>query len=301
MAALTLLASAKINLDLRIVGRRADGFHELRTIFQSLALHDVLTVRAARGPFRLEGVAPGLPLDRSNLAWRAAEAAWHAAGNRGRVRGVTIALEKHVPAAAGLGGGSSDAASTLVAVNRVLRLGLSPADLHRLAAGLGSDVPFFLLGGTALGLGRGEDLYPLPDLPPHHVVLVRPPFGVNTADAYRWFSDLSDLGSDSGQSQRGQTLTLPWRAAGLRLQNDLEAAVLPRHPKIAGARRALLRRGAVAALMAGSGSTVFGLFQTADAARTAAAALARPGWTVIVTRTLTRQAHVRRLSGLVSR
>src|SRR5436190_3731376 len=229
---LTVLATAKINLDLRIVGRRPDGFHELRTIFQSLALHDVLTVRAARGPFRLEGSAPGVPLDRSNLVWRAAAAAWEAAGKRGPVQGVTIALEKRVPVAAGLGGGSSDAAAALMGVNRVLRLGLTAGDLHRVAAELGSDVPFFLVGGTALGLGRGEDLFPLPDVPPHHVVLARPPFGVNTADAYRWFSEAgqaelrpktkrgqTQLGlTQRGLTQTGQSLALPWKADGLALR-----------------------------------------------------------------------------------
>jgi len=300
---LTVLASAKINLDLRVVGRRPDGFHELRTIFQSLALHDVLTVRSARGPFRLEGSAPGVPLDRSNLVWRAAAAAWEAAGKRGPVQGVTIALEKRVPAAAGLGGGSSDAAATLVGVNQVLRLGLGAGELHRVAAGLGSDVPFFLVGGTALGLGRGEDLYPLPDLPAHHVVLVRPPFGVNTADAYRWYQEETQGGltqrglTQRGLTQTGQTLALPWKAAGLPLENDLEAAVLARHEEIGAAREALLRKGAVAALMAGSGSTVFGLFEESTRARKAAAALARPGWTVIVTRTLGRAACLRRLAG----
>src|SRR3954452_25250164 len=138
----TLQASAKINLDLRIVGGRPDGFHELRTVFQTLALADVLTIRSTRGPFRLAGSAPGVPLDRRNRAWRAAAAAWRAAGERGPVRGLSIALEKRIPAAAGLGGGSSDAAATVLGVTRVLGLGLGPAELHRAAVSLGADVPF---------------------------------------------------------------------------------------------------------------------------------------------------------------
>jgi 4-diphosphocytidyl-2-C-methyl-D-erythritol kinase len=310
---LTVCASAKVNLDLRILARRSDGFHELRTIFQSLALHDRITIRGSRGAFRLECDAPGVPLDSTNLVWRAAEAAWHAAGRRGRVRGLAIRLEKRIPAAAGLGGGSSDAAATLVGVNRALRLGLGRAELLGAAAALGSDVPFFLVGGTALGLGRGEEVFPLPDVPALHVVLVRPPFGVSTADAYRWFAapargTRGQRGLSPGRGlspSRGQTPTggetpvrripVPWRPEGLVLVNDLEQAVLPRHPEIAGARRALLRRGALAALMAGSGSTVFGLFIDRGAAASAAEALRAPGWTVLVTRTLGRTAYQRRL------
>jgi 4-diphosphocytidyl-2-C-methyl-D-erythritol kinase len=312
---LVVRASAKINLSLRIAGRRPDGFHDLRTVFQTLALADLITVRRTRGPVRLEGTAPGVPLDRSNLVWRAAAALWRAAGERGPVRGVSIALDKRIPAAAGLGGGSSDAAATLVGVNRVLGLGLGPGELHETAVSLGSDVPFFLVGGTALGLGRGEDLYPLPDVPRLYVVLARPSFGVSTADADRWYADSANVGqppagrnaardrriSNRGQTQLGQTLNVPWRADPLDLVNDLERAVLPRYPPIEAARRALLRHGARAALMAGSGSTVFGLFDDPRQARVAATALARPEWTVRITRTLTRSAHQRRLAGAAPR
>ena len=300
----TLKASAKINLDLRIVGRRPDGFHELRTVFQTLALADVLTIRRARGPLRLEGSALGVPLDRSNLVWRAAAAAWRAAGERGPVRGVSIALEKRIPAAAGLGGGSSDAAATLVGVNRVLGLGLGPAELHRAAVSLGADVPFFLVGGTALGLGRGEDLFPLFDISPLHVVLVRPDFGVSTAAAYRWYAETANRGRVDFLKMSPHlekihptpNLPLRWRAEGLALANDLERAVFPRHPQIAAAKRSLLRHGAVAALMAGSGSTVFGLFDDRGRADAARRALSRPGRTVWITRTLGRAAHKRRLA-----
>jgi 4-diphosphocytidyl-2-C-methyl-D-erythritol kinase len=313
---LVLRASAKVNLDLRIVGRRPDGFHELQTVFQSIALADRVVIRRRRGPFTLECDAPGVPVDRTNLVWRAAEAAWKAAKRKGPVRGLAIIIEKRVPAAGGLGGGSSDAAATLAGVDRVLGLGLGSAELHREASALGSDVPFFLLGGTALGLGRGENLYPLPDLPRLHVVLARPDFGVNTADAYRWFSTESSprivtnfslsgskmrksLRSEFGTRPglRSQTLPVPWRADGLSLANDLEAVVLPRHPEILAARERLHRAGAAVALMAGSGSTVFGLFADAGRARAAAEGLARPGWTVMVTRTLGRAAHQRRLEG----
>ena len=187
MRVVEVRAYAKINLDLRIVGRRPDGFHELRTIFQSIALHDTLVVRAVRGVFGITCDMPGVPIDRTNLVWRAADALWKAAGRRGRVRGASIELKKRVPPQAGLGGGSSDAAATLLALNALWRLRLSHDDLHAVAATLGSDVPFFLVGGTALGLGRGEQLYALPDVTPSSIVLVQPPFGVSTADAYRWY------------------------------------------------------------------------------------------------------------------
>jgi 4-diphosphocytidyl-2-C-methyl-D-erythritol kinase len=290
---LVVQASAKVNLDLRIVGRRPDGFHELRTVFQSLALADRLEIRRTRGRFRLECDAPGVPADRTNLVWRAAEAAWRAAKRKGPVSGLTISVEKRIPPAGGLGGGSSDAAATLAGVDRVLGLGLGLDELHRAAATLGSDVPFFLVGGTALGLGRGEDLYPLPDLPALDVVLVRPDFGVNTADAYRWFA--AETGAS--RSLAAQRLGVPWKAGGLALANDLERVVLPRHPGSLAAREQLQRAGAGVALMAGSGSTVFGLFDDRERARAAARRLVRPGWTVVLTRTIGRAAHARRLEG----
>ena len=143
---------------------------------QSIALHDTLVVRAVRGVFGITCDMPGVPIDRTNLVWRAADALWKAAGRRGRVRGASIELKKRVPPQAGLGGGSSDAAATLLALNALWRLRLSPDDLHGVAATLGSDVPFFLVGGTALGLGRGEQLYALPDVTPSSIVLVQPPF-----------------------------------------------------------------------------------------------------------------------------
>jgi 4-diphosphocytidyl-2-C-methyl-D-erythritol kinase len=306
---LTLQASAKVNLDLRIAGRRPDGFHELRSVFQTLAVADRLVIRRTRGPFRIECAAEGVPTGRANLVWRAAQAAWRAARRTGAVTGLTITIDKRIPPAAGLGGGSSDAAATLAGVDRVLGLGLGADDLHRAATTLGSDVPFFLVGGTALGLGRGEDLYPLPDVPPLHVVLVRPPFGVATADAYRWYADDGAAAARQGGPDRSsrsprttgllapQLLPVPWRPDPLALRNDLERVVLPRHPGILAAREWLHRAGAGVALMAGSGSTVFGLFDDAGRARAASRALARPGWTVIATRTLGRAAHLRRLDG----
>lgn len=277
-------AYAKVNLDLRVLGRRPDGYHEIRTIFQSLALHDTLVVRAAHGPFILESDSRDLACDRSNLVWRAAAALWKAAGRRGTVRDVAIHLRKRIPTQAGLGGGSSDAAATLLALHDLWQLRLPAAALVAIAARIGSDVPFFLLGGTALGVGRGEDVYPLPDIGRWAVVLLRPAFGVPTADAYSWLSARAPV----RRLARPVTLPVPWYPGELALRNDLEAPVCRAFPAIGRLSATLRRSGASVTLMAGSGSTVFGLFESAAAARSAAAALQRPGRFVAVTRVLSR-------------
>ena len=180
-------AHAKINLDLRVLGTRPDGFHELRTVFQAIALHDTVACIPREGPFAIECTAAGVPLDRSNLVWRAADALWRALRRDGPVRDVVVRLEKQIPLQAGLGGGSADAAATLVALARAWRVPVRPAQLTDVAATLGADVPFFLSGGTALGLGRGDEIYPLADLPRHWIVLLVPGFGVSTSEAYGWY------------------------------------------------------------------------------------------------------------------
>jgi 4-diphosphocytidyl-2-C-methyl-D-erythritol kinase len=290
MTALVVRAYAKINLSLRIVARREDGFHDLRTIFQSIGLHDTLTFRKIPGPFVVECDAPDVPVDGRNLVWRAAERVWRASGRRGRIGGVRVTIRKRVPAQAGLGGGSSDAAAALVALDALWRARLSSDRLLALAAALGSDVPFFLVGGTALGLGRGEQLFALPPIAATPLVIVRPPCGVATADAYAWFSSSPRHVPAARGSQR---MVVPWSPLPLDMQNDLERAVLPRVPLVADARRRLRRAGASAVLLSGSGSAVFGVFSDANAARRAAAAIARPGWFVRATRTMNAAARPR--------
>ena len=181
-------AFAKINLSLRVLGTRADGYHELRTVFQSIALHDTLVVRRTRGPFALTCSDRGLACDRSNLVWRAAEALWTSARRRGSPTGVSVRVIKRIPRQAGLGGGSSDAAAALRALARVWRA--KESCVRDAAVRLGADVPFFLEGGTVLGLERGDLLFPLIDGPRAWVVLIVPPFGVSTPDAYRWWDEL---------------------------------------------------------------------------------------------------------------
>lgn len=301
MISLAVRAHAKVNLDLRILARRSDGYHDLRTLYQSLSLHDRLTFRARRGPFAIASDDRDMPRDASNLVWRAAQALWTASGGAGGVRGVEVSIDKRIPAQAGLGGGSSDAAATLVALNGLWRAGFDAGDLARLGTTLGADVPYFLVGGTALGLGRGETLYPLPDVPSMGVLVVKPSFGVSTADAYGWYAAEPRPPSDAVQA-----LAVPWYPGPLVVANDLERPVMQQHPELLVIRRALLRARAEVALMSGSGSAVFGLFPTVVAARSAAAGLrsasrgARTGecggWRVIVTRFLARGPYKRSLA-----
>lgn len=296
---LTLPAFAKINLDLRILGVRPDGFHDLKTIFQSLALHDVLTFTPRRGPFAIVCDAPGVPTDERNLVWKAASLLWRTAGPRrgDRPRDMVVELRKRIPAEAGLGGGSADAAVALLGLARAWQIDVDLPTLARLAGHIGSDVPFFLLGGTVLGLGRGDDTYPLVDLPRTSVVIVRPPFGVATAEAYRWFDTERRRPSREGARRPPPAGWPEWAA---NLQNDLEAPVAEHHPPIARIRQSLVEAGAVYAAMSGSGSAVFGLFERAEAAKRTVAHLARPGWLVTATRTLTRAEYARRLHRLLA-
>jgi 4-diphosphocytidyl-2-C-methyl-D-erythritol kinase len=284
-------AFAKINLSLRVLGTRADGYHELRTIFQSIALHDTLTIRRLRGgALRVTCNDPRVPIDRVNLVWRAAEAAWKAGGHRGAPRGVHIDLAKRIPLEAGLGGGSSDAAATLRALARLWRV--DPARVPRIAADLGADVPYFLEGGTALGLERGDVVYPLVDYPHAWVVLVLPPFGVSTANAYAWFDQ--DRRGLASSRKKGSPFSGPLAKKGYGpFFNDLEACVARRHSEIARIVSALRRAGASHAAMSGSGSAVFGLFDSRAVAVRARAALATPARGALVTRTLTRSEYRR--------
>lgn len=291
---LTLPAFAKINLDLRILGVRPDGFHDLRTIFQSLAIHDVLTFVKRPGPFAIECDDKTLPTDRRNLVWKAASLLWRTVGKRqGEIpKDVVVDLRKRVPQEAGLGGGSSDAAVALVGLTRMWGLDVDWPTLCRLASRLGSDVPFFLVGGTSLGLGRGDDISPLADLPRTYVVIVRPQFGVSTIEAYGWYD--SEPRRPVREPVR-KPLPDRWPEWAGSLRNDLEPAVTRHHPTIARIKHALVDAGAAVAAMSGSGSAVFGLFDRLDAARRTAADLSRPGWQVVCTRTLSRAEYALRL------
>lgn len=285
-----LRAHAKINLDLRVGDRRCDGFHDLQTILQSVALHDTLTLRAVEGPCRVRCAAPGVPEGPDNLVWRAAHLLWTASGRRGDPHGVTITVTKRIPVAAGLGGGTADAVAAVRGLCRLWGVSPGPSGLQAVAAEVGADGPFFLVGGTAVGVGRGDAVYPLAELSRHWVVIAVPPRRVSTAAAYGWMD--RDRSARAGLLGVGTARRFPPVAdATLDLSavaNDLERPVARRRPEIRVATRALRAAGALTTAMTGSGSAVFGLFTRRARALDAAGGVRRHGWTVLVTRTVDR-------------
>lgn len=290
---LVLRPSAKVNLMLRVGARRADGFHDIRTLFQSVALADVLRVSVRPGPLALQVRAPGVPADRTNLVWRAAEALWRALDRGGEPRDVHLKLDKQIPPGAGLGGGSADAAAALVALNLLWDGRRTRRDLMRVAAGVGADVPFFLQGGTALGVGRGDEVYPVDDVSRLGIIVVKPSLTVSTADAYRWL-DEDRAAAVAEQAARPREVDVGWPNGPLALVNELQAPVVRRHPVIGEVLAACQQEGTLGAAMTGSGSAVFAVFSEAQTAR-AASRLRRPDWLVLVTRTLSRRETSRRM------
>jgi 4-diphosphocytidyl-2-C-methyl-D-erythritol kinase len=279
-------ACAKINLGLEVLRRREDGYHELRTILQTLEFHDDLTFENAESGIRLTTNWPSLGTGPENLVHRAASVLAEAAGYRG---GALIHLEKRVPPGMGLGGGSSDAATTLVALDRLWGTRASPPDLHRLAASIGMDVPFFLHGGTALAISRGDEVYPLEgqiDLP---IVLILPDFSISTAEAY---GNLRLTNREAGLKLLHFAWSLPEARVELReLVNDLESAAGERFDSIQEYKRLLLDLGASSSMMSGSGSSVFGIFHDEASAESAARSLGLRGVRAIATKTIGGRAY----------
>jgi 4-diphosphocytidyl-2-C-methyl-D-erythritol kinase len=214
-------------------------------------------------------------------------------GRTGDPRDVHVKLDKQIPVAAGLGGGSADAAAALVGLNTVWNARQSRRRLLALAAELGSDVPFFLLGGTAVGLGRGDELYPVDDVGRLGVIVIKPSFGVSTADAYRWLDESRQGGAPAAPARRSE-VEVGWPCGVVGLMNDLQGPVNARHPMIEEIVAACVREGALGASMSGSGSAVFGIFSEATA-RQAVGRLQRPDWLVLLTRTLARREAARRM------
>jgi len=241
---------AKINLDLRVLNRREDGYHDLRTIFQTVSLADTLDIEYSPGPTKIE-INSNFSISR-NIIEKAADSALAAIGKTARIGFV---LKKRIPLGGGLGGGSSNAAAVLLALPALLRKPLKMEQLMELAASLGSDVPFFLMGGTAVGLGRGTELYPLPELRSFPALLITPGIHVSTAEAYRALgrplagADAAPLVNDF------QTPPAAWR-----VENDFEPVVFHQHSHLELIKGKLLKLGARPALMSGSGSTIFGIF-----------------------------------------
>jgi 4-diphosphocytidyl-2-C-methyl-D-erythritol kinase len=366
LAAMTAVVKsfAKINLGLRIGAARADGFHELLTVYQTIGLHDILRVSLERGSgIEIRCADPRVPKDESNTCHRIVDKAMRALKAKGRV---VIDIEKRLPVQGGLGGASANAVAALLALDRVLKKSLRAAERLRIAAEVGSDLPLFLVGGTVLGVGRGEQVYPLEDLPTTACVVVTPEVGVSTPKAFAEWDRLCGAGDPAreswlgtnafghvegsepagrslartGKSTRhhtdsgnvgvpaGAELTLsapsdrmielgrglsawlsesysgaPFRRGRAEnpllalvragIKNDFEQVVFPEYPELSEVKIALERAGAKYASLSGSGSTLYGLFASKEAARAAVTKVRRQGWAAQATVTLTRREYWR--------
>ncbi len=383
----TMRSFAKINLGLRIGAARGDGFHELLTVYQTIGLHDVIRVSLSRGSgIEIHCADPRVPKDESNTCFRMVEKAMRALHARGRV---VIEIEKRLPVQGGMGGASSNAVACLLGLENALRKNLTAAEKLRIAAEVGSDLPLFLVGGTVLGVGRGEQVYPLEDLPAVPCVVVTPELGVSTPKAFAAWDRLCAVGlcgaevlarensslAVSSQNQAGlrpagqPEVAVPTKAEPTELrsarpdqrsgptqaklaqssagklttsgasdrmnelgrglsawlsepysgapsdflarggraenyllalvrtgiENDFERVVFPEYPELSDGKRALLRAGAKYASLSGSGSTLYGLFASREAALTATARLREQGWMAQATLTLPRRAYWRRI------
>ena len=261
-------AYAKVNLTLAVGEKRLNGYHEVVSVMQRVSLHDTLTAEQTREGITLTCSDPALPSGEENLAHRAASLFFRETGIAG---GAALTLEKRIPSQAGLGGGSSDAASALLALRKLYAPALSDTELETMAAALGSDVPFFIRGGTQLATGRGEVLSPLPPLTDGWFVIVKPTESFSTPSMYRRLDNLPPACTPPLPPLQGG---LPALASGLF--NRFEAAI-PAGSAVWDIKARLAAYGALASLLSGSGSAVFGLFDTETAARAAVEAL-RPAW-----------------------
>jgi 4-diphosphocytidyl-2-C-methyl-D-erythritol kinase len=325
----TVRSFAKINLGLRIGALRGDGFHELRTVYQTIALHDIVRVSVGRGSgIEIRCEDSRVPRDESNTCYRIVERAMAVLKARGRV---VIEIEKRLPVQGGLGGASANAVAALLGLERALRKRLSGPERLRIAAEVGSDLPLFLVGGTVLGVGRGEEVYPLPDLPAFPCVVATPDIGVSTPRAFAdwdalfpakltehpvsdrmnefgrvlsaWLSGQSQVKQKSGRAVsgvpvskgRGRAETLLLDLVRTGIENDFERVVFPKYPELCEVKSALERAGAVYASLSGSGSAIFGLFASREAAGRAAARLSKNGIPAAATTTLTRPQYWKKI------
>jgi len=317
---------AKINLGLRIGPPRSDGFHQLLTVYQTIALHDLIRVTVKRGSgIEIRSADSRVPTDDSNTCFRIVDRARAVLGAKGRV---LIEIEKRLPVQGGLGGASANAVATLLALERALKKSLPAAERFRVAAEVGSDLPLFLVGGTTLGTGRGEQVFPLPDLPALPCVVVTPEVGVSTPKAFAAWDRLHSTGDakltalhpsdrmDELGRDLSAWLSMPYSGApsgslksGGRagnpllwlvragIKNDFEEVVFPEYPELREGKRALERVGAEYASLSGSGSTLYGLFASRAAATGGAVKLRKQGWAAQATALLTRRQYWRRMLG----
>jgi 4-diphosphocytidyl-2-C-methyl-D-erythritol kinase len=269
-SAMTLPSFAKINLHLQVVGRRQDGFHDLCTVFQSISLHDTLTIEPD-AEIRMTCSDPNVPVDERNLVYRSAMRM----RNRYQVScGAAIHLEKRIPAPGGLGGGSSNAAITLLALRKLWQIEASLEDLHELGSSLGSDVPFFLYGGTALGMGRGEAIEPIVEFQEKYMVIVSPNVSVATREAFKRLN-LRVLTKQESK-RKLQICRFELESADFRytaFKNDFETTVFAAYPEVERVKHTLLDLGAERAMLSGSGGSVFAIFDKEETRQAAMKAL----------------------------
>jgi 4-diphosphocytidyl-2-C-methyl-D-erythritol kinase len=305
---------AKINLGLYIGARREDGFHDLLTVYQTIGLYDVIRVGVGRGDgIEIRCDDPKVPKDESNTCYRIAKETMSALGAKGRV---VIEIEKRLPVQGGLGGASSNAVAVLLALELALKKSLTAMERLRVAAEVGSDLPLFLAGGTVLGLGRGEQVYPLEDLAVMPCVVVTPSVGVSTPRAFAaWDRKLTRPNASDRIDELGLRLSAwlsenysgaPFRRGRLEnpllklvragIKNDFEEVVFPEYPELSEIKQALVRTGAKYASLSGSGSTLYGLFGSIKMARAAAEKLRKQGWAAQATTTVSRREYWKRLS-----
>jgi 4-diphosphocytidyl-2-C-methyl-D-erythritol kinase len=331
---ITVRSFAKINLGLRIGALRPDGFHELRTIYQTVGLHDIIRVEVGRGSgIEIRCADSRVPKDESNTCYRIVELVMAALKARGRV---VVEIEKRLPVQGGLGGASANAVAALLALERALKKKLPAPERLRIAAEVGSDLPLFLVGGTVLGVGRGEEVYPLPDLPAIACVVATPEIGVSTPKAFAdwdllvargpqltkltlhaasdrmnefgrvlsaWLGSQSQGKRKTGRASSGVPVSKGRGRAGNPLldlvrtgiENDFERVVFPKYPELREVKRVLLRAGAVYASLSGSGSATYGLFASREAAEKAVAGLRKDGISATATTTLTRQQYWKKI------
>ncbi len=293
---ITFRSYAKINLTLDVLGQRADGYHEVRTILQSIALHDHITLERIDEGIAVSCPDQSVPGDEQNIVYRAAALVRERANI---TAGVHISISKRIPVGAGLGGGSSNAAMTLLGLEKLWNLAWSPEERLALGATLGADVPFFLYGGTAIGLGRGSEVYPLPDIRLEHLLIVWPGVPVSTGEIYAAF-DRHWLTKSPRRSNITVSCETAWRAWGYphRLlgraieagagSNDLAEVVGARYPEVNRVMERLRECRTRCVRMSGSGSAVYAVFETNEDLQAAAEALSSEPWRVIQTRTLGR-------------
>ncbi|MBN2284180.1 MAG: 4-(cytidine 5'-diphospho)-2-C-methyl-D-erythritol kinase [Deltaproteobacteria bacterium] len=254
---ITRLAPAKVNLYLKVLGKRADGYHHILTLMQRVGLYDELTFSPGSDGLAVRCPGSELPEDKGNIVHRAARSLFE---HVSRSPGVEITIGKNIPIAAGLGGGSSDAATTLLTLNEMFEFGCSGEELMKIGARIGADVPFFIFGKTAWATGIGERLEPAGDIPALSFLLVNPGFELSTRTVYEGLK----MGLTNGVIQynmpRFQTLTQVVRG----LYNDLERVSIRLHPVISEIKKLLMEHGAIGSLMSGSGPTVFGIFRNEE-------------------------------------